>query len=96
VRNLIKQKRMLICTFVALASGFFSAYVGGQISWQIHNHNCQSQPWGLKTVCQTWVAPGALWRGSTTGLWMGWLLGALVSGLATRPSGKENEGDRSS
>jgi len=32
------------------------------------------------------AAPGALWRGSTTGLWVGGIAGALLSGLATRQS----------
>lgn len=91
VRRGPKQKRVLICTFAALVSGVFSAYVGGQVSLQSHSHKCQTQPWGLKEVCKTWVAPGAIWQGSTTGLWMGWVLGAFVSGLATHKSCKENE-----
>lgn len=79
-----RQKRILICTLAALVSGLFSSYVGGQISLKIHSQKCQTQPWGLKTVCNAWVAPGAIWQGSTTGLWLGTLLGALISGLATR------------
>lgn len=78
------KKRMLICTFVALLSGFFSAYIGGQISLQLHKLQCQTQPWGLEMICQGWVTPGAIWQGSTTGLWIGWVLGALLSGLVTR------------
>lgn len=79
-----RRKRILICTFVALTSGILSSYVGGQISLKVHSQKCQTQPWGLQTVCNAWVAPGAIWQGSTTGLWLGTLLGALVSGLATR------------
>lgn len=79
-----QHKRILICTFAALTSGIFSSYIGGQISLKIHSQKCQTQPWGLKTVCNAWVAPGAIWQGSTTGLWSGTLLGALISGLATR------------
>lgn len=79
-----QQKRILICTFAALASGLFSAYVGGQISLKVYSHKCQTQPWGLKSVCNAWVAPGAIWQGSTTGLGLGILLGALISSLATR------------
>jgi hypothetical protein len=98
---------------VAVASGFFSSYVGGQISLKVHRHNCQTQPWGLfwtkylsrdfwgresvpinpdgsrnsiTTVCEAWVTPGAIWQGSTTGLWLGTVLGAFISGLATRKS----------
>jgi hypothetical protein len=93
--KLVNQKRMLICTFGAVVSGCFGAYIGGQVSWQAHKLNCQTQPWGLNTVCQAWVAPGAIWQGSTTGLWMGGILGALLSGLVTRPSARETEGDRS-
>lgn len=84
-----RQKRILICTFAALASGLFSSYVGGQISLKVQSQKCQTQPWGLKTVCNAWVAPGAIWQGSTTGLWVGTLLGALISGLATRKLAKE-------
>jgi len=89
MNKLWQKKRVLICTFVALASGFFSSYVGGQISLKTHRHNCQTQPWGLKTVCNAWVAPGAIWQGSTTGLWLGTILGAFVSGLATRKFSEE-------
>ena len=92
--KLIQRKRVLICTFVALSSACLSAYIGAQVSWQAHKLNCQTQFWGWKTACQAWVAPGALWQGSTTGLWTGGILGALLGGLATRPSGNENEGDR--
>ena len=114
--SLPQKKRILICTFAALASGFFSSYIGGQISLREHSHNCQTQIWGLffgtnnlsrdfwgrfsvpinpdgsrnnsilKTACNAWVAPRAIWQGSTTGLWLGIILGAFVSGLATRKS----------
>lgn len=91
MNNLPQKKRVLICTFVALASGFFGSYIGGQISLKAHSHNCQTQPWGLKVVCNAWVAPRAIWQGSTTGLWMGSVLGAFVSGLATRKTFAEKE-----
>jgi F0F1-type ATP synthase membrane subunit c/vacuolar-type H+-ATPase subunit K len=84
--KLLQQKRILICTFVALVSGVSSAYIGGQISLKTHSHSCQAQPWGLKAGCTAWVAPRAIWQGSTTGLWVGLVLGAFISGLATRPS----------
>lgn len=86
--SLRQQKRVLICISAALASGFFSSYVGGQISLTVHRHNCQTQPWGFKTVCEAWVTPGAIWQGSTTGLWLGTMLGAFVSGWVTRKSEK--------
>lgn len=79
-----RRKRILICTLAAVTSGIFSSYVGGQISLKVHSQKCQTQPWGLQTICNAWVAPGAIWQGSTTGLWLGILLGALVSVWVTR------------
>jgi F0F1-type ATP synthase membrane subunit c/vacuolar-type H+-ATPase subunit K len=84
--KLLQQKRILICTFVALASGVSSAYIGGQISLKAHTYSCQTQPWGLKAGCNALIAPRAIWQGSTTGLGVGLVLGAFISGLATRPS----------
>ncbi|MBE9216931.1 hypothetical protein IQ247_30495 [Plectonema cf. radiosum LEGE 06105] len=79
------QKRLLICTFLALASGFFGGYVGGQMSVQGHSQNCQNQRWELfKTGCKFVVAPGAMWQGSTTGIWTGSVLGGFFAGLVTR------------
>lgn len=88
VRKLPPQKRVLMCTFVALVSGFGGAYMGSQISLKAHSHNCQTQPWGLKAVCNVQVVP-TIWQGSTTGLWLGLVLGAFISGLATHSSGNE-------
>ncbi len=84
--KLLQQKRILICTFVALVSGVSSGYIGGQISLKAHSYSCQTQPWALKAGCNAWVAPRAIWQGSTTGLWVGLVLGAFISGLATHPS----------
>ncbi|WP_026099943.1 hypothetical protein [Fortiea contorta] len=78
------KNQVLICTLIVLASGFFGSHIGGQITLMIHRQKCQNQPWGLKEVCNAWVTPGALWQGSTTGLWTGLVLGACVSGLVTR------------
>ncbi len=81
------RKRLLICTFLALASGFFGGYVGGQISVQAHSQNCQDQQWELfKAGCKVAIAPGAVWKGSTTGIWTGSILGAFFAGLVTRDS----------
>ncbi|NWF62311.1 MAG: hypothetical protein HXY43_24435 [Fischerella sp.] len=79
------NNRVLVCTFLALLSGFLSGYIGGQISVKLHYQKCQSQAWGFKHVCNAWVTPGAIWQGSTTGLWTGTILGAFVGGLVTRP-----------
>jgi hypothetical protein len=78
------KNRILICTFLALSSGFFGGYIGGQITLMLHNQKCQNQPWGLKEMCNTWVTPGAMWQGSTTGIWTGTVLGAFVGGSVTR------------
>lgn len=81
--------RVLICSFVALASGFFGATVGGQLSWTAYSQQCEAgvkKTWslpGIRAICQTWATPGALFKGSTTGLWTGMILGAFVAGLAT-------------
>ena len=78
------KNRVLICTFLALSSGFFSAYIGGQITLMMHSQHCQNQPWGFKQACNALVTPGAMWQGSTTGLWTGTILGAFIGGLVTR------------
>ncbi|GAA6616293.1 hypothetical protein [Scytonema sp. NUACC26] len=77
-------KKILICTFLALFSGFFGGYVGGQITQSLHNQKCQNQPWGWKQVCGAWTTPTAMWQGGTTGLWTGTILGAFVGGLVTK------------
>ncbi|BAY28526.1 hypothetical protein NIES2107_03560 [Nostoc carneum NIES-2107] len=77
------KNRILICTLVALSSGFFGGYISGQLTLMLHSQKCQNQNWGFKQICNTWVAPGAIWQGSTTGLWVGSILGAFVAGLAT-------------
>lgn len=89
--HLSHSKRVIVCTFVALMSGFFGAYIGGQINLRADNHSCQTQPLGWREVCNAWVAPKAIWQGSTTGLWMGLLLGAFFSGLATHQTAKEKQ-----
>ncbi|MCC5624872.1 hypothetical protein [Nostoc sp. CHAB 5715] len=78
------KNRILICTFLALSAGFFGAYTSGQITIMLHSQKCQNQPWGFKEMCNAWMTPGAIWQGSTTGLWTGTILGAFVGGLVTR------------
>ncbi|AFZ32110.1 hypothetical protein Glo7428_3644 [Gloeocapsa sp. PCC 7428] len=78
-----QPKRVLACTLIALTSGIVSAYIGSQISLKVQSQKCQNQPWGLETACQAWVAPGAVWQGGTTGLYLGTLLGGIVSILGT-------------
>lgn len=80
------KNRTLICTFLALLSGFSGGYIAGQMTISLHSQKCQNQPWGLKEMCNALVTPGAVWQGSTTGLWTGSVLGAFVGGLVTRES----------
>ncbi|MBO1058075.1 MAG: hypothetical protein HEQ27_16800 [Dolichospermum sp. JUN01] len=80
------KKRILICTFLALSSGFFTALIAGQITVMQHSQKCQNQAWGFKQMCNALVTPGASWQGSTAGLWTGTILGAFVGGLITRKS----------
>jgi len=80
----LPTQRTLICTFVALASGALGFFVGGQLSVNAQTQRCQTQPWGLRNVCEAWVIPGAAWQGSFTGLWTGMILGGFAGGLATR------------
>ncbi|MCC5639870.1 hypothetical protein LC593_29405 [Nostoc sp. CHAB 5844] len=78
------KNKILTCTFIALASGFFGSYINGQITLMLHSQKCQNQPWGFKEICNTWVAPGAMFQGSTRGLWTGTILGAFIGGIITR------------
>lgn len=85
------QKRTLVCTFVALTSGLFWSFVGGQISVNARTQKCQSFFWPLKQACTTVVTPIAFWQGSTTGLWTGAILGAFIAGLATQSEEEETQ-----
>jgi hypothetical protein len=78
-----QPKRVLVCTLIALTSGIVSAYIGSQISLKVQGQKCQSQPWGLETACQAWITPRAVWQGGSTGLYLGTLLGGIVSILGT-------------
>jgi len=78
------MNRVLTCTFSSLLAGFFGGYIGGQITLILHSQKCQNQPWGVKEMCNVMVTPGAIWQGSTTGIWTGTVLGAFVSGLVTK------------
>ncbi|HLO86821.1 MAG TPA: hypothetical protein VK203_17720 [Nostocaceae cyanobacterium] len=82
----MNNKRILTCTFLALTSGFFGALIGGQTAVFVHSQKCQNQPWLFKEMCTTAVTPGAMWQGTTTGVWMGITLGAFVGGIATKES----------
>lgn len=80
------KKRILICTFVALSSGFFGGLIGGQITSMLHSQKCQNQAWGFQQACNMWVTPGAVWQGSIAGIWTGTILGAFLGGSVTRKS----------
>jgi len=83
MKGLRQVKRILFCAFVAVAVGTVSAYVGSRISLRVQRQRCQAQPWGLETVCYAWAAPGAVWQGGTTGLYIGTLLGGILGILGT-------------
>ena len=78
------KNKVLICTFFALSSGFFGAYIGSRITFMLHSPRCQNQPWVIKESCNLGVTLGATWQGSTTGIWVGTILGAFAGGLVTR------------
>jgi hypothetical protein len=78
---------ILLCTSVALASGFFGGYMGGQMTVTLHSQKCQNQSWALQQMCQAWITPGAIWQGTTTGIWTGTILGAFAGGLILRKKG---------
>ena len=80
----MSPRRTLICTFTALTSGVVGAYLGGQLSVSAQNRSCEARFWGPKPVCKVVAAPGAMWKGSLTGLGTGAILGAFFAGLATR------------
>lgn len=78
------NKRFITCTFCALTSGFFGAFLGGQTTLFLHQQKCQNQPFIVKEMCTAAVTPGAMWQGVSTGIWTGTTLGAFVGGTATR------------
>jgi hypothetical protein len=80
------KKRILICTFVALSSGFFGGLIGGQITSMQHSQKCQTQTWGFQQVCNTLGTPAAIWQGSIAGIWTGTILGAFVGGSIVHKS----------
>jgi hypothetical protein len=80
----MNKNRVLVCTFVSLMSGFFAAYVGAQVTATLHNQKCQNLPIVIKETCSAGVTVSAMWQGSTTGMWVGTILGAFASGSFTR------------
>ncbi len=77
------MNRVLTCTFSSLLAGFLGGYIGSQMTLILHSQKCQNQPWGVNEICNVMVTPGAIWQGSTTGIWTGTVLGAFVSGFVT-------------
>ncbi len=88
------QKRVLVCTFGAIASGLLGLYLGGRGNLELQTQKCDrgslSIP-GAKNLCQLWVTPFALTDGSITGLWCGMVLGAFFTGLATHKPEDDSE-----
>ena len=88
----MKQKRVLVCSFVAIASGLTGAYFGGQGNLVAQIERCDRQAFllpGATNLCQVWITPFAWTEGSLTGLWCGMILGASAAGLATHSRKKE-------
>ena len=92
----MRQKRVLVCTFVAIASSLTGAYLGGQVNLATQTAQCDGLRVGspyreipflseATALCQLWVTPFALTEGGLTGLWCGMVLGAFFAGLATSP-----------
>jgi hypothetical protein len=78
------KHRVWICTAIALVSGLFGAYVGGQMTWLARTQTCGDRPEALGALCRAWMTPGSVWEGSIAGLWTGTISGAFFAGLATR------------
>ncbi|ABA21753.1 conserved hypothetical protein [Trichormus variabilis ATCC 29413] len=78
------KNKILICTALALSSGFLGGNIGSQITLMLHSQRCQNQNWGIKELCNVWITPGATWQGATTGVWTGAILGAFAGGLVIR------------
>ncbi|MDJ1170784.1 hypothetical protein PMG71_15230 [Roseofilum sp. BLCC_M154] len=78
-----QSQRIFICTLVALASSGFGFAAGGNLQFQSQMKTCQDYSWPFKNLCQLWVGPTAWLQGSTTGAWVGMVLGGFVAGLAT-------------
>ncbi|MBD2138330.1 hypothetical protein H6F32_12170 [Anabaena sp. FACHB-1237] len=78
---------ILLCTFLALSSGFFGGLITAQVMVTLASQKCQKSPntiWGFTQICHTWIAPAAILQGSTAGIWTGTVLGAFVGGLMVR------------
>ncbi len=88
-----RKLRLLVCTCTALASGFFGALVGGQISTAARTQSCEEQMRGLDMACRIWKMPGGARQGGTAGLWTGTIVGAFVAGSLTSPYANSNEAD---
>jgi hypothetical protein len=86
--------RTLICTVAALSAGICGFWAGGQLNLAVERQACEARSWGFDAACKMIVAPGALWKGSTTGLWVGTILGAFLAGTLThRPTQKDDASD---
>jgi hypothetical protein len=80
----MSRQKVIICTVVALTFGLIGGYVGGRLKATAQMSKCQSQAWGVKQACQVMVTPGAVWYGSTTGIWTGSVIGAFAGGSLSR------------
>ncbi|MBP0009430.1 MULTISPECIES: hypothetical protein [unclassified Roseofilum] len=79
-----------MCTLMALACSGFGFAVGGNLQFQSKMQACQDYSWVFSKVCQLWAGPNAWLQGSTTGAWVGMVLGSFVAGLATSREHQED------
>ncbi|MDB9516150.1 hypothetical protein PN466_04150 [Roseofilum reptotaenium CS-1145] len=79
-----------MCTLMALACSGFGFAVGGNLQFQSKMQACQDHSWGFSKVCQLWAGPSAWLQGSTTGAWVGLIIGGFVAGLATSREHQED------
>ena len=81
--------RTLICTFTAIASGLFGAYLGNQLSAIAQRQACETQASGITTSCKLRAATTTAWDKSFAGFSAGAVLGVFVARLATQTTNRD-------
>lgn len=76
--------RTLICTFTAIASGLFGAYIGNQLSAIAQRQACETQALRISTSCRLRSVATTAWDTSFTGFSVGAVLGVFVARVATQ------------
>jgi hypothetical protein len=73
------KSKIMFCAFSAIAFSLTCAYGVAQINLAIHKHECAQHHWAIQQACNTWITPGALWRGAKAGASTGAITGAVIS-----------------